>query len=65
MSSFEEVGAKWDEIKIIVESLESDMDKCKKGNKAAGVRARRGLRLLREESKNLGKMTLEANKSAD
>ena len=50
---------KWDELRVLFESLEVDVKKTAKGNKTAGVRARKGLRLLKKVSSDLVKVTLE------
>lgn len=55
---------KWDELKSIVESLEHDVSKNAKGVAAAGVRARKGLRLLQAKSKELVKLTVELDKKS-
>ena len=54
---------KWNEIKVLVESLELDVHKNAKGNSSAGVRARKGLRTLKKEATDLVKMTIEEDKS--
>ena len=53
----------WNELKVLVESLELDVHKNANGNKSAGVRARKGLRLLKQRSGNLVKASLEADKA--
>jgi hypothetical protein len=53
----------WNELKVLVESLELDMHKHANGNASAGVRARRGLRLLKTEAAVLVKLSLESDKS--
>ena len=53
---------KWNEIKVLVESLELDVHKNASGNASAGVRARRGLRLLKTEVAGLIKQTITAEK---
>ena len=53
----------WNELKVLVESLELDVHKNASGNKSAGVRARKGLRLLKQRSGNLVKASLEADKN--
>lgn len=53
----------WNELKVLVESLELDMHKHANGNASAGVRARRGLRLLKTEAAGLVKLSLESDKS--
>ena len=53
---------KWNEIKVLVESIELDVHKNAGGNASAGVRARRGLRLLKTEVAGLIKQTIQAEK---
>nr|HIL77141.1 histone H1 [Rhodospirillales bacterium] len=53
---------KWYEIKVLVESLELDIHKNASGNASAGVRARRGLRLLKREVGDLVKLTIDSEK---
>ena len=38
---------KWTELKTLVETIEDDVQKNASGNKAAGTRARKGLRSLK------------------
>jgi hypothetical protein len=52
----------WNEIKTLVESLEVDVAKNASGNASAGVRARRGLRLLKSKSADLVKTTITEEK---
>jgi len=52
----------WNEIKVLVESLGLDVVKNANGNSSAGVRARRGLRLLKSKSAELVKLTIEEDK---
>jgi hypothetical protein len=51
------VLSKWTEIKAVVEALEADVVKSSRGVAAAGVRARKGLRTLKNLSSELVKMT--------
>ena len=54
----------WEEFKVLVESIENDLLKnAVKGNKSAGVRARKGLRLVKKQATDLVKATLENDKS--
>jgi len=53
---------KWNEIKILIESLDLDVHKNASGNASAGVRARKGLRLLKKETGELVKLTIEEEK---
>ena len=52
------VTNKWEELKALVESLEDDVQKNAGGNKAAGTRARKGLRTLKSAAAELVKLTL-------
>jgi outer membrane murein-binding lipoprotein Lpp len=52
------VTNKWEELKALVESLEEDVQKNATGNKAAGTRARKGLRSLKSAAADLVKLTL-------
>ncbi len=53
----------WAELKVLVESLELDVHKNASGNKSAGVRARKGLRLLKQRAADLVKTSLESSKT--
>tara|TARA_B100000131_G_scaffold294535_1_gene310736 strand:+ start:14353 stop:14553 length:201 start_codon:yes stop_codon:yes gene_type:complete len=57
------VMEQWNEIKVLVESLDLDVVKNANGNNSAGVRARRGLRLLKNKASDLVKLTIEEDKS--
>jgi hypothetical protein len=48
----------YNEIKILTDSLESDVLKAYRGNRAAGVRLRKALRLLKTKSGDFVKFTL-------
>ena len=52
------VSNKWEELKALVEFLEDDVQKNATGNKAAGTRARKGLRTLKTTAAELVKLTL-------
>ena len=54
---------KWNEIKVLVDSIDLDVVKNASGNSSAGVRARRGLRLLKNKSSDLVKVTITEEKS--
>ena len=54
---------KWNEIKILIESLDLDVHKNANGNASAGVRSRKGLRLLKKEAGELVKLTIEEEKA--
>jgi len=53
----------WDEIKVLVESIDLDVHKNASGNASAGVRARKGLRLLKNTTAELVKLTIVEEKS--
>ncbi len=53
----------WNEIVVLVESLKLDVHKNVSGNASAGVRARRGLRLLKTKSAELVRKTIEEDKA--
>ena len=57
------VSEKWEEIKTLVESIELDVMKNAAGNASAGIRARKGLRLLKKEAADLVKITVSEEKS--
>lgn len=48
---------KWEELKTLLESVELDVKKNAKGNKSAGVRARRGLRMIKQAANELVKIS--------
>lgn len=50
---------KWNEIRETIESLELDVVKSARGVAAAGIRARKGLRILKSKAQELVKLTLE------
>jgi hypothetical protein len=56
------IAVKWQELKILIETLEVDIVKNANGNASAGVRARRGLRALKGEASSLVKLSLEVDK---
>jgi hypothetical protein len=55
----ESVSDFYNHIRLIVESMEADVLKNDKGNKAAGVRLRKSLRLLKSKSGDFVKFTLD------
>jgi hypothetical protein len=56
------VLSKWKELKDLVDALEVDIAKSARGVAAAGVRARKGLRLLKAHAGDLVKLTYESDK---
>ena len=53
---------KWAELKLLIETLEEDVQKNAEGNKAAGTRARKGLRIVKATAGELVKLTLGKSK---
>lgn len=53
----------WNKVKTLVESMEIDIQKNAGGNASAGVRARRGLRLLKKEAAALIKSMVDVEKN--
>jgi len=54
---------KWQELKLIVESIDLDVHKNAGGNASAGVRARKGLRSLKTAAADLVKLTIAQEKA--
>jgi hypothetical protein len=64
MSDSSELLGQWEEFKTLVESLEGDLIKnATKGNKSAGVRVRKGLRLVKKHATDLVKASLTNDKN--
>ena len=53
----------WEELRILLETLNLDVVKNANGNRSAGVRARRGLREVKKLAADLVKASLENDKS--
>jgi len=49
----------WENLKELIESLEADLSKTAGGNKAAGVRLRKGLRTVKTQAAALVKESLQ------
>lgn len=62
MSETDVVAAQWAEVKAMVDELELDVQKNSRGNAAAGVRTRKGLRSLRKKVTDLVKLTVSLDK---
>jgi hypothetical protein len=58
----EVIAETWKRVKTLVESMDIDVQKNASGNASAGVRARRGLRLLKKEAAALIKSMVEVEK---
>jgi hypothetical protein len=54
----------WEEMKVLVDSVELDVVKNNTGNKAAGVRARKGLRQIKTKAGELVKVSLTVDKQS-
>ena len=54
---------KWNEIKTLVETIDLDVHKNANGNASAGVRARKGLRVLKNAASELVKTTITEEKT--
>ena len=52
----------FEELKILVESLQNEVVKNSQGNKSAGVRARKGLRSVKKLAGEIVKISLEGDK---
>ncbi len=57
-----QLQTKWEELKVLIETLEVDISKNINGNKSAGVRARKGLRLLKTNASEIVKTSLACDK---
>lgn len=56
------VTDQWQEIKVLMETIDLDVHKNAAGNASAGIRARKGLRLLKQKTADLVKLTVEVDK---
>ncbi len=54
---------RWEEFKVLVESIENDISKNATGNKSAGVRARKGLRQVKTVASEIVKISLTNDKN--
>ena len=53
----------FEELKVLVETLQKDVVKNSQGNKSAGVRARKGLRQIKKMATDIVRLSLETDKS--
>ena len=53
----------FEELKVLLETIEVDLLKNANGNKTAGTRLRKGLRLLKNNAAALVKVSLETDRS--
>jgi hypothetical protein len=58
----EKLVEQYEELKVLIESLQTDVVKNANGNKSAGVRARKGLRELKKIASDLVKISLTTDK---
>ncbi|MHA2020500.1 MAG: hypothetical protein ACW96N_02220 [Candidatus Thorarchaeota archaeon] len=58
-----DIVGKWEEIRALVEQIDLDIRKNARGNASAGIRARKGLRALKNWSSDLVKETVAADKA--
>jgi hypothetical protein len=58
----EKLIEQYDELKILIESIQTDIVKNASGNKSAGVRARKGLRELKKMASDIVKISLTSDK---
>jgi len=63
MSQTGNLISQWEELRVLVESLNLDIVKNANGNRSAGVRARRGLRDVKKQAAALVKVSLESDKA--
>jgi hypothetical protein len=57
------IVTQWEELKVLVESIETDLLKNVSGNKSAGVRVRKALRILKTSASDIVKASLAHDKS--
>jgi len=53
----------FEELKVLVETLQKDVVKHSQGNKSAGVRARKGLRQVKKMASDIVKLSIETDKA--
>ena len=59
----QELINQYEELKVLIETLQTDVVKNSQGNKSAGVRARKGLREIKKMASQIVKVSLETDKS--
>ena len=62
MSLNESLLSQFEELKLLVETLQTDVVKNAQGNKSAGIRARKGLREAKKLASTIVKTSLETDK---
>ena len=63
MSLNESLLSQFEELKLLVETLQTDVVKNAQGNKSAGIRARKGLREAKKLASTILKTSLESDKN--
>jgi len=63
MSLNENLLSQFEEFKLLVETLQTDVVKNAQGNKSAGIRARKGLREAKKLASVIVKTSLESDKT--
>ena len=63
MSLNERLLSQFEELKLLVETLQTDVVKNAQGNKSAGIRARKGLREAKKLASTIVKTSLESDKN--
>ena len=63
MSLNENLLTQFEELKLLVETLQTDVVKNAQGNKSAGIRARKGLREAKKMASAIVKTSLESDKN--
>ncbi len=59
----ESLLSQYEELKVLVESLQTDIVKHAGGNNSAGIRARKGLREAKKLAATIVKASIEASKT--
>lgn len=62
MSLNENLLSQYEELKVLIETLQNDVVKNAQGNKSAGVRARKGLRQAKKLASDIVRTSLESTK---
>lgn len=53
----------WNELRTLVDSVEQDINKNARGVSAAGVRARKGMRLMKKKLKEISDVSLSQDRA--
>ena len=62
MSLNEALISQYEELKVLIETLQTDVVKNAQGNKSAGVRARKGLRSAKKLASEIVETSLDSSK---